>query len=55
MADNDIYDDDTIDNENNDEEHFQIQSTENEKKYVLMNTRIDYQYRSDVLNNMCLY
>ena len=55
MTDDDIYDDDTIDHENNDEEHFQIQSTENEKTYILVNTRVDYQYRSDVLNNMCLY
>jgi hypothetical protein len=55
VIDDDVYDDDTIDNENNEEEHFQIQSTENDKKYVLVNTRIDYQYRSDVLNNMCLY
>ncbi len=55
VIDNDVYDDETIDNENNDEEHFQIQSTENDKKYVLVNTRIDYQYRSDNLNDMCLY
>jgi hypothetical protein len=50
-----VYDDETIDDENNEEEHFQIQSSENDKKYVLVNTRIDYQYRSDDLNNMCLY
>ncbi|CAF3822952.1 unnamed protein product [Rotaria sp. Silwood1] len=53
--DDDVYDDEGIDDENNNEEHFQIQSTENDKKYVLVNTRIDYQYRSDVLNDMCLY
>jgi hypothetical protein len=50
-----VYDDETIDNENNDEEQFQIQSAENDKKYVLVNTRIDYQYRSAILNNICLY
>ncbi len=50
-----MYDDETIDNENNDEEQFQIQSAENDKKYVLVNTRIDYQYRSAILNNICLY
>lgn len=50
-----MYDDETIDHENNEEENFQIQSVENEKKYVLVNTRIDYQYRSDSLNNICLY
>ncbi|CAF4390791.1 unnamed protein product [Rotaria sp. Silwood2] len=55
VLDNDIYDDETIDNDNNDEEHFQIQSAEYDKKYVLVNTRIDYQYRSDNLNRMCLY
>ncbi|CAF1143003.1 unnamed protein product [Rotaria sordida] len=56
IIDDDVYDDDeAIDNENNDEEHFQIQLAENDKKYVLVNTRIDYQYRSDILNDMCLY
>ena len=55
LTDDDVYDDETIDIENNDEEHFQIQSAENEKKYVLVNTRIDYQYRSDRLSNVCLY
>lgn len=55
MIDEDVYDDNTIDNENNSEEQFQIQSTENDKTYVLVNTRIDYQYRSDVLNDICLY
>jgi hypothetical protein len=50
-----IYDDETANDENNDEEHFQIQSAENDKNYVLVNTRIDYQYRSDILNGMCLY
>ena len=33
----------------------QIQSTDYDKKYVLVNTRIDYQYRADILNDMCLY
>ncbi|CAF4753405.1 unnamed protein product [Rotaria sp. Silwood1] len=55
VIDDDVYDGEAIDDENNDEEHFQIQSTENDKKYVLINTRIDYQYRSDILNDMCLY
>ncbi|CAF4198051.1 unnamed protein product, partial [Rotaria sordida] len=55
MLDDDVFDDGTIDEENNDEEHFQIQPSENDKKFVLVNTRIDYQYRSDTLNNICLY
>ena len=55
LIDNDDYDDGLIDNENNDEENFQIQTTENDKKYVLVNTRIDYQYRCDNLNKMCLF
>ncbi|CAF4180729.1 unnamed protein product, partial [Rotaria sp. Silwood2] len=55
VIDNDIYDDEAIDNDNNDEEHFQIQSTEHDKKYVLVNIRIDFQYRSDNLNRLCLY
>ncbi|CAF2710486.1 unnamed protein product [Rotaria sp. Silwood2] len=52
---NDRYYDEAIDNDNSDEEHFQIQSTEHDKKYVLVSTRIDFQYRSDNLNRMCLY
>ena len=50
-----MCDDETIDNENDDQENFRIQSIENEKKYVLVNSRIDYQYRSNILNDMCLY
>ena len=41
--------------ENNEEENFQIQSTENKNNFVRVNTRIDYQYRYDILNNICLY
>ena len=53
---NDDYDDGLADNEiNNDEENFQIQTTDNGEKYVLVNTRIDYQYRCANLNQMCLY
>ena len=55
VIDDDVYDDETINNEKNDEEDFQIQSAENDNSYVLVNTRIDYQYRSDILKNMCLY
>ena len=56
VTDDDVYDDETTnDDENNDEENFQIQSTDYDKNYVLVNTRIDYQYRSDSLNGMCLY
>ena len=44
-----------INEENNDEEHFRIQSAGNDKNFVLINTRMDYQYRSDMLNNICLY
>ena len=51
----DVYDDGIIDDENHDEELFQIQSSENDTKFVLVNTRIDYQYRSANLNNMCVY
>jgi len=55
MIDDDVFDDGTVDEENNDEERFQIQSSENDKKFVLVNTRIDYQYRSENLSNICLY
>ena len=34
MIDNDTYDDEAIDNDNNDEEQFQIQSADIDKKYV---------------------
>ena len=44
-----------INDENNEEENFQIQSTEDKNNFILVNTRIDYQYRSDNLNNTCLY
>ncbi|CAF2509000.1 unnamed protein product [Rotaria sp. Silwood2] len=53
-TDEDVYDETTND-ENNDEENFQIQSTGSDKNYVFVNTRIDYQYRSDIFNDMCLY
>ncbi|CAM4852033.1 unnamed protein product, partial [Rotaria magnacalcarata] len=41
----DVYDnEETIDDDgNNDEEHFQIQSAESDKKCVLVNTTVDYQ------------
>ena len=55
VIEDDVYDDGIIDDENHDEELFQIQSGENDNKFVLVNTRIDYQYRSANLNNMCVY
>ncbi|CAF4630077.1 unnamed protein product [Rotaria socialis] len=57
VKDDDVYDnEETIDgDDNNDEEHFQIQSAESDKKYVLVNTRVDYQYRSEILKDICLY
>ncbi|CAF2763694.1 unnamed protein product [Rotaria sp. Silwood2] len=51
----DVYDDEIINDENSDEERFQVQSTEDKNNFILVNTRIDYQYRSDNLNNTCLY
>ena len=55
-VDDDMYDEviDTDDSEN-DEENFQIQLADDSKKYVLVNTRVDYQYRLDNLNSVCLY
>lgn len=55
MFDDDTIDDEPIDNEGINEEDFQIQLAEDGKKYVLINTRTDYQYRSDKLDKMCLY
>ena len=55
MIDDGTVDDEPIDNESINEEDFQIQLTENDKRYVLVNTRIDYQHRSGKLNKMCLY
>ena len=55
MTDDDVFDDELIGDENHTDEQFQIQSSENDKKFILVNTRIDYQYRSDILNNVCLY
>ena len=50
-----MYEDETANNENNDQEQLQVQSTGYDRNYALVNTRIDYQYRSDILNDMCLY
>jgi hypothetical protein len=56
IDDNNVFDDENMLNENNaDEEHFQIQSAEKANNFVLVNTRMDYQYRSDTLDNTCLY
>ena len=55
ISDDDISDDVTTNDGNNDEENFELQATDSDKNYVLVNTRIDYQYRSNILNNMCLY
>ena len=53
--DDDVYDDETANHENDDEEQFQIQTGESDSNFVLVNTRIDYQHRSDILNSMSLY
>lgn len=37
------------------EEEFFLQPAETTTKYVLVNTRVDYQYRSPSLSNVCLY
>ena len=37
------------------EEQFLLQPDETSKKYVYVNTRVDYQYRSASLHNVCLY
>ncbi|CAF1653105.1 unnamed protein product, partial [Adineta ricciae] len=37
------------------EEQFLIQPTDTANKYAYVNTRVDYQYRSAALDNMCLY
>ena len=37
------------------EEQFLLQPAETNTKYVYVNTRVDYQYRSALLDNMCLY
>ena len=55
LDDDNVYDDENIDKENPDEEQFRIQSSKTKNSYVLVNTRIDYQYRSDVLDRLCLY
>ena len=37
------------------EEQFLLQTAETNTKYVYVNTRVDYQHRSESLDNMCLY
>ncbi|CAF4521081.1 unnamed protein product [Rotaria sp. Silwood2] len=54
IDDEDIFDE-TINEENSDEEHFQVQPAEDKNNFILVNTRVDYQYRSNNLNNTCLY
>ncbi|CAF1475487.1 unnamed protein product [Adineta steineri] len=47
-----------IDNDENcveTEEQFLLQPAETNSKYVYVNTRVDYQYRSTALDNICLY
>ncbi|CAF1498697.1 unnamed protein product [Adineta steineri] len=51
--DNVLDDENTVDEDNN-EENFQIQSTENKNSFVLVSTRVDYQYRSDTRSKICL-
>jgi hypothetical protein len=51
---------DTMDHESEEncmetEEQFLLQPDETKTKYVFVNTRVDYQYRSVALDNMCLY
>ena len=48
-------DDENIDKDTPNEEQFNIQLSDTEDKYILINTRIDYQYRSNVLDKLCLY
>lgn len=55
MDDDNAYDDNNIDKDSPDEEQFRIQPSETETSYVLVNTRIDYQYRSDAIDKLCLY
>ena len=55
IDDEDVFDDEAINDENNDEEQFQVQPTEDKSNFILVNARIDYQYRSDNLANTCLY
>ena len=55
IDDEDMCHNETINDENSEEEHFQVQSTEDKNNFMLVNTRINYQYRSDNLNNTCLY
>lgn len=50
-----ISDDGDIDKDSPNEEQFNIQLSETEDQYILINTRVDNQYRSDVLDKLCLY
>lgn len=53
-----LIDDADFDDEENcmgTEEQFLLQPTDTSTKYVYVNTRIDYQYRSISLDNICLY
>ncbi|CAF1484221.1 unnamed protein product, partial [Adineta steineri] len=55
IDDDNVFDDENTAAEDDNEENFQIPSTENKNNFVLVNTRVDYQYRSDILSKICLY
>ncbi|CAF4135694.1 unnamed protein product, partial [Adineta steineri] len=55
IDDDNVFDDENTAAEDDNEENFQIQSTENKNNFVLVNRRVDYQYRSDTLSKICLY
>lgn len=48
-------DDGNDENGSETEEEFLLQVADNTKKYVYVNTRIDYQHRSASLDDICLY
>ncbi|CAF1311364.1 unnamed protein product [Adineta ricciae] len=51
----DMMDTETEENCLETEEQFLLQVDETKTKYVYVNTRVDYQYRSSSLDNICLY
>lgn len=55
MDDDNFDDEENIDKDSPDEEQFRIQMSETENNYILVNTRIDYQYRSAAIDKLCLY
>lgn len=47
--------DNIINDDDDTEEHFDVENTDNEETFILVNQRVDYQFRPKELEDICLY